>query len=263
MPAVADITPVILTLNERPNIGRCLDRLAWARRVVVVDSGSTDDTAAIVARYPFAEWSVRPFDSYTAQWNHAVSLARTPWVLSLDADYILPTDFPSQIERHVLAHEVVAAFMPFRYCMFGRPLRASLYPPRAVLFRPDRCGYEPDGHTQRLKIDGTSVTLPVAIDHDDRKPVADWLASQARYARLEADKLDMMPAGERRPLDRVRRTIVLGPPAIGFYTLFVKGTVLDGWPGWFYAAQRITAEYVLSLELLERRLLGESRGRAR
>ena len=37
-----------------------------------------------------------------------------------------------------------------------------------------------------------------------------WMASQARYARLEADKLDMMPAFERRPLDRVRRTIVLG-----------------------------------------------------
>ena len=50
---------------------------------------------------------------------------------------------------------------------------------------------------------------------------------------------------------------------LAFYTLFVKGTVLDGWPGWFYAAQRITAEYILSLELLERRLLGASRGAAR
>ena len=254
MPAVADITPIVLTFNEAPNIGRCLDRLSWARRVVVVDSGSTDDTAAIVARYPFAEFSIRPFDTHTAQWNHAVSLARTPWVLSLDADYILPTDFASQIEPHVLAHDVVAALMPFRYCIYGRPLRASLYPPRAVLFRPERCRYEPDGHTQRLRIDGASATVRLTIDHDDRKPLAHWLASQAKYARLEADKLATMPPDQRRPLDRVRRTIVLGPAAIAFYTLFVKGTILDGWPGWFYAGQRIAAEYVLSLELLERRL---------
>jgi glycosyltransferase involved in cell wall biosynthesis len=254
MPAVADITPVVLTFNEAPNIGRCLDRLSWAARVVVVDSGSSDETAAIVARYPFAELSVRTFDSHTAQWNHAVSLARTPWVLSLDADYILPTDFASQIEHRALAHDVVAALLPFRYCIYGRPLRASLYPPRAVLFRPDHCRYEPDGHTQRLKIDGASATVQVTIDHDDRKPVGHWLASQAKYARLEADKLAALPPEQRRPLDRVRRTIVLAPPAIAFYTLFVKGTILDGWPGWFYAGQRIAAECVLSLELLERRL---------
>lgn len=254
MPAVADITPVVLTFNEAPNIGRCLDRLSWARRVVVVDSGSADDTAAIVSRYPFAELVVRPFDSHTAQWNHAVSLARTPWVLSLDADYIVPTDFADAIARQAIAAEVVAAFMSFRYCIYGRPLRASLYPPRAVLFRPDRARYEPDGHTQRLKIDGASASVPIVIDHDDRKPLAHWLASQANYARLEADKLAALPAGQRRGLDRLRRTIVLAPPAIAFYTLFLKGTVLDGWPGWFYAGQRVTAESILSLELLERRL---------
>ena len=48
---LADITPVILTYNESANIGRSLERLTWAREVVVVDSGSTDDTLAIVARF--------------------------------------------------------------------------------------------------------------------------------------------------------------------------------------------------------------------
>ena len=254
MPAVADITPIVLTFNEAPNIGRCLDRLSWARRVVVLDSGSTDETAAIVAKYPFAELVIRPFDSHTAQWNHGVSLARTPWVLSLDADYVVPDTFATQVEQAPLAADVAAVFMPFRYCIYGRPLRASLYPPRAVLFRPDRCRYEPDGHTQRLRIDGMSTSLPLLIDHDDRKPLSHWLASQAKYARLEADKLDTLPANRRRAIDRLRRTTVFGPPAIAFYTLFVKGTVLDGWPGWFYAGQRIAAECVLSLELLERKL---------
>ena len=51
---LADITPVILTYNESANIGRSLERLTWAREVVIVDSGSTDDTLAIAGRFPNA-----------------------------------------------------------------------------------------------------------------------------------------------------------------------------------------------------------------
>ena len=61
---LADITPVILTYNEAANIGRSLERLAWAREVVIVDSGSTDDTLAIAARFPNVRMVHRPFDTH-------------------------------------------------------------------------------------------------------------------------------------------------------------------------------------------------------
>jgi glycosyltransferase involved in cell wall biosynthesis len=70
---LADITPVILTYNEAANIGRSLERLTWAREVVVVDSGSTDDTLAIVARFPNARVVKRPFDTHAQQWRFATA----------------------------------------------------------------------------------------------------------------------------------------------------------------------------------------------
>ena len=60
------ITPVILTYNEAANIGRTLERLAWAREVVVVDSLSTDDTVAIAGRFPNTRVVQRPFDTMPA-----------------------------------------------------------------------------------------------------------------------------------------------------------------------------------------------------
>jgi hypothetical protein len=89
----------------------------------------------------------------------------------------------------------------------ARPLRSCLYPPRAVLFRKDRCRYVPDGHTQLLRSPGQSGNLSTTkIDHDDRKPLSRWFSSQDKYAKLEADEVAVGSEGESAPQDRIRRT---------------------------------------------------------
>lgn len=251
---LADITVLVLTFNEAPNIGRCLDRLTWARRVVVLDSLSSDDTVEIARRYANVEIHTRAFDDHASQWNHGLSLTTTTWVLSLDADYIVPESFSAEALEATSDRDVTAAFARIRYCVFGRPLRASLYPPRAVLFRRETCRYEADGHTQRLLVPGRSITLDTPFDHDDRKSLNRWLDSQGKYSRLEAAKLLSKPALTFQ--DRLRLTIVLAPPAIFIYTLVVKRGLLDGWPGWYYTLQRTLAEALLSLHLLDRKLRG-------
>lgn len=251
---MSDITPLVLTFDEAPNIGRCLEGLAWAPRVVVLDSGSTDETAAIVARFPNAELHVRAFDDHASQWNHGLSLVRTPWVLTFDADYVASDAFARAVRDLPKGDDLDAAYAPIRYCIFGRPLQGSLYPPRAVLFRPDRCRYRQDGHTQELDIPGRSVDLTEPIDHDDRKSLTRWFASQAAYARLEARKLVAQPTHALAWQDRARRTMVLGPPGAFLYAALYKGAIFDGWPGWYYTLQRTTAEIMLSLALLDERL---------
>src|SRR5512143_2622752 len=88
------ITPLILTWNEEANIARTLDKLRWAREVVVVDSGSTDGTRAICESFPNVRVVVRPFDSHAAQWNFGLKETGivSDWVLALDADYVLTDD---------------------------------------------------------------------------------------------------------------------------------------------------------------------------
>lgn len=250
-----DITPLILTYNEEPNLRRCLEPLRWANKVMVVDSGSTDATAAIASEFPNASLVVRAFDDHTRQWNHGLDCVETTWVLALDADYVLGSDFVKELEILSAAPSCDAYFASFRYLVFGKPLRSCLYPPRAVLFRKDRCRYRKDGHTQLLHIPGASGALGAKIDHDDRKPLSRWFAAQDKYAALEAEKLLSFTGGDLHLQDRIRRAILPAPWVVFVYTLLVRGALLDGWHGWFYAFQRMVAELMLSLRLLEARLV--------
>src|SRR6476619_2943691 len=88
---LTEITPLILTYNEAPNIGRTLEQLRWARDIVVVDSFSDDETLEIVSGFPQARVVQRKFDTFAAQCNFGLTEAgiATEWVLSLDADYEL------------------------------------------------------------------------------------------------------------------------------------------------------------------------------
>jgi hypothetical protein len=92
------------------------------------------------------------------------------------------------------------------------------------------------------------------IDHDDRKPLDRWFGEQIKYTRQEAKFLLATPDVELKWADRIRRKIILAPALVFFYTLLVKGLILDGWPGWFYVFQRTLAEIILSLRLIEEKL---------
>ncbi|WP_009959364.1 glycosyltransferase family 2 protein [Verrucomicrobium spinosum] len=251
---LAHITPLILTWNEAPNLARCLEPLTAFPRVVVLDSHSTDGTAAIARAFPNVTFQQRAFDDHTSQWNHGVALADSPWILALDADYVLDPGFVSELASLAPVPSVVAYHARFRYCIAGRPLRATLYPPRAVLFRKEACTYRQDGHTQLLDINGTTGLIQSFINHDDRKSLTRWIQSQDRYALLEAEKLATALDASLSLQDRLRKSMVLAPFATLIYCLFAKGLLFDGWRGWFYTLQRVLAEVILALHLLDHRL---------
>jgi glycosyltransferase involved in cell wall biosynthesis len=257
---LADITPLILTYNEEPNIVRCLERLRWASQVIVLDSISTDGTERLARSFPNVTFLQRPFDDHATQWNHGTSHAATPWVLALDCDYILEESFEDELAMLTPGTSITAYRSGFIYAIYGRNLRGSLYPPRIVLFLKDKCTFEKDGHTQALRVQGNIGDIRHRIIHDDRKPLTRWLISQDKYAMLEAEKLLVHDGRGLAIQDRIRRTLVLGPPAVVFYTLIIRGTLFDGLHGWFYAFQRMLAEIILSLRLLERRILARNLG---
>jgi glycosyltransferase involved in cell wall biosynthesis len=253
---LADITPVILTFNEAANIGRSLERLSWAREVVIVDSGSTDSTLTIAAGFANARVVHRPFDSHAEQWRFAVNDTgvASDWVLRLDADYMLETALREEIAALVPTPQTAAYQIGFTYCISGKPLRASLYPSLPVLFRRGRGSFVADGHTEKLRIDGPVVPLRNRLLHDDRKSLERWLQSQSRYQAIEADKLGARSWSELSWADRLRCTRVLGPLAVAVHCLLVKGLMFDGVAGLHYTAQRVTADLILSIHLLQRDL---------
>jgi glycosyltransferase involved in cell wall biosynthesis len=252
------ITPLVLTYNEAPNIRRTLEKLTWAKEIVVVDSFSTDETEAICRKIPSVRFIQRKFDDHTSQWNYGVEQCQSDWVLALDADYVLSNELVHELQVFQPAGGADAYFARFSYCVCGRPLRGTLYPPRAVLFRRDRCRYEPEGHTQLLRVAGKPAWLRGRIFHDDRKPLDRWLANQINYSTLEVRCRVQTPLAQLNFVNRIRRMIGLAPALVFLYLLFGKGLILDGWPGWYYVLQRTLVEILLSLRLVEEKLKGKS-----
>jgi glycosyltransferase involved in cell wall biosynthesis len=218
------ITPLILTYNEVPNIGRTLERLTWAKRIVVIDSFSDDATLEILNSYPQVEVFQRQFDHFAEQCNYGLSQVQTGWVLSLDADYILSNELIEEL--HSLPDHLTkdAYFVKFKYCVFGIPLRGTLLPPRKVFYRKDKAIYLEDGHAHRVQVTGDYGYLAGYISHDDRKSLSRWLQSQDRYLLIEAQKLLATPKSELSFGDRLRKQKVIAPIVILLYCLILKPT---------------------------------------
>lgn len=245
------ITPLILTYNEAPNISRALGGLSWASDVVMVDSFSDDETVEIARSFPNVRVFQRTFDEHRSQWEFGLKETGilSPWVLALDADYVVSNELRDELRQLQPDVQTVGYRANFVYCINGRKLRSGIYPPVTVLYRREAATYVQDGHTQRVALEGLVETLRTPLLHDDRKSLRRWFSSQAKYTELEAQKLCAADPAELSLPDRLRRWRFIVPPAILVYCLIVRGGILDGWAGFYYAFQRAMAELMLSQRL--------------
>ena len=276
------LTALVLTYNEQENIRRNLEALVWVPKVIIIDSFSNDRTLEITRSFPNVQIVQRVFDTHANQWNAGLDRIDTEWALTLDADYVLTAELQEEIKKLEPTSDLAVYWGEFDYCIFGRPLRASVYPPRVVLFRTKRARYVDEGHTQQLRVKGKLAKFKGKIWHDDRKPLNRWFQSQVRYSEIEAAYLlgasafaqgydatagsgELAAAspstggqGARRAelnrVDKMRKWLIIVPLAMPIYLLLVRGLIFDGWNGWYYAFQRTVAEMMLSLRLLEAKL---------
>jgi hypothetical protein len=237
---LADITPVIITYNEAENIGRTLSHLTWAMDIVVVDSSSTDDTRAILTKFPQVRVFNRAYDNHANKWRYAVEETeiKTNWILREIAD--LDPNAPVSAYR-----------ITFDYAIFSHRLLSSLYPANTILLRRGRFSIVDRGHTEGWEINGPVSALKGRVIHDDWKTTGRWMIDQSRGMRREVNLLRKQQRGLR---DWLRLRPPLMPIATFFYTLFGKGLIFNGRAGIFYALQRLVAEAALSLMVLEERL---------
>jgi glycosyltransferase involved in cell wall biosynthesis len=255
------ITPLILTHNEAPNIGRTLEQLRWARDIVVIDSYSDDDTLEIISAFPQVRAYQRGFDSHSNQWTFGLRETgiTSEWVLALDADYILTDELLAEVRALSPSPEINGYRTKFVYCINGKRLISGIYPPAVALYRRTHASYRQDGHTHKLVLEGRTDDLLSPILHDDRKPFSRWLEAQSRYTKLEADKLLSAVPGSLSWTDRIRCWRVVAPAAMLLYCLIVRGGIFDGWAGFYYAFQRALAELMLSLYLIDHDLTASER----
>ena len=246
------VTVVVLTLNEEPNIRRCLTSVAWADQVVVVDSGSADGTVPI-ARSLDAEVVEQPWLGFSAQREYALRLPliRHDWVYFVDADEWVSPQLAVEIAAGLADPDCAGFEHRLRLVFMGTWMRhCGWYPGSWVIRLVDRRYTKYDGSLvgERACVDGSVRRLSHDIVDEDRKGLAAWLHKHVRYAALECErrgKVGSFPArlrglgdGRRsRPLarsilkDLVFPCVPAKPVALFLYMYIARLGFLDGMAG--------------------------------
>jgi glycosyltransferase involved in cell wall biosynthesis len=251
--SLKQITPVVLTLNEEVNLRRNLDSLRWAERVVILDSGSTDQTEEISRSYSNVTWRTRPFDSFRSQWEHAIHQTEiaTEYVLALDADMEVSTKLLEEIAGGFLKGNYDGGLMPIDYRYYGHSLAGSICPPQIRIFRRDAVKVTQLNHGHKFEVGGTVYRFRNRVIHDDRKSLERWIESQLRYQKENETELANGHRGRAR--DYARR-MGLMPPIIGVLAYLRAGGPFKGAAAARYAYERMTSESILAVRLMDARL---------
>ncbi|MES1254521.1 MAG: glycosyltransferase family 2 protein [Acidobacteriota bacterium] len=233
------LSVTIITRNEAADIDRALASVAWADERIVVDSESTDDTAAIAGRLA-TRVVIRPWPGYVAQKNYAASIAAHDWVLSLDADERVTPELAAEIQALLSTEPAHAAFrVPRVTWHLGQWIRTTDWYPDCQFRLYDRRRAEWTGRYvhEDMAVQGTVGRLRGELHHFAFRNISDHLETIDRYTTYAARQ--MHEAGRRAGFAQ----IALHPPLAFLRNYILRGGVRDGVTG--LVVSTLNSYYVL------------------
>ncbi len=220
------ISAVLITLNEEKNLARCLASVVdWVSEIVIVDSGSTDETLKIAKKFGSKIYT-RKFDNFADQKNFADNKATFEWILSLDADEEVTKELAREIQTSIESTDCVGFLIPRRNIIFGKEIKYTRWSPdkHIWLFKRNK-GKWIGGVHEEFKVDGKVGELKNAKIHYSHPTVSDFFSMLNSYTDLEAKR--KMEKGETFSLFKM-----FFDPMKSFLGRFIyKRGFLDGWRG--------------------------------
>lgn len=225
------LSVTIVARDAAKHIGPCLESVAFAEEIVVVDSGSRDETREIAGRHG-ARVVDQPWLGYGRQKQFAVEQARHDWVLAVDADERVSPELRASIEAALVAPRAVAYEMPRRNRFLGRWLKyGEGYPDWSLrLFDRRHCRFGEETVHERVRCTGPVARLHGDLLHESCDSLETYLDKQNRYTTLQAEAL--FARGRQAHLAQ----LLVSPVArfVKFY--FLRLGFLDGVPGLVHIA---------------------------
>lgn len=225
------VSVTIISLNEEDNIVRAIQSVAWADEVLVVDSGSTDQTVEL-ARQQGARVIHNPWPGYGRQKNFAQEAASHDWIFNLDADEEVPPKLAQEIQNALTQvktgqSQAVAFEMPRKTFYLGRWIaHGGWYPNYLVRLANRKHARWSEPHVHEAWIaEGPVLRLNEPLHHYAFKTIADQVRTNLNFARLGAQEL--VRRGKRPSVAK----LLLKPKWKFIETYVLKRGFLDGLPG--------------------------------
>lgn len=224
----------VTTLNNAATLERCLASVDWADEIVLLDSGSSDETLAIAQRHG-AKIFVEPFKGYGPQKASALAKTTHDWALLLDADEALTAESRAAIESALIAPRVAGFTLPRREQLFWRLQHAGArHNPMLRLIDKRRARFSTDAIHAAPEVDGPVAALAPPFLHFGEPDIATKVAKVNHYS----SGMTQGKRGARFVLARM----IFQPPWHFFRSYVLKRKFLSGWAGFIGCA--IDAFYV-------------------
>jgi glycosyltransferase involved in cell wall biosynthesis len=224
---VPKLSVTVIARDEAADIDAALRSIAWADEIIVVDSGSTDDTVAIARRHTERVLQ-RDWPGYPAQKNHAASIASHDWILSLDADERVTPELAAEIQAVMAGAPAHSGFgIPRVTWHLGRWIRTTDWYPDQQLRLYDRRAAEWTGRYvhESVTVRGSTGVLRGELQHFAYRDIADHLETIDRYTTYAARQ--MQEDGRRAGWLQLA-----GHPPLAFLRNYLAhGGIRDGIPG--------------------------------
>jgi glycosyltransferase involved in cell wall biosynthesis len=249
------LSVIIIAKNAEATIRRCLESIAWADEIVVVESGSSDRTAEVARALGAKVHQTGDWPGFGPQKNRALDFSRSDWVLSLDADEWVTPELRAEIGRVIASPGNHAAFrVPRRSSFCGRFMRHSGWWPDYVtrLFRRGTARFSDVLVHEKLIVNGAVGTLAQPILHESVAELDQMLVKMNAYSTASAA---MLHAGGRR----ASLISALWHGGWSFFRTYVlRAGFLDGREGLMLAIANAEGSYYRYLKLM---LLAEKSSR--
>ena len=256
----ARVSVIVPVKNEAENLRRCLPALDWADEVFVVDSASTDATAAVAEEHGASVVQFEFNGTYPKKKNWALDNLpfRNDWVLIVDADEVVVPELAREIARRTAADEADGFYLNMKYYFLGRRIKHCGYAEawNLRLFKHRLGRYEKmpvaagvqtgdnEAH-EHVELVGKALRLVSELDHHAYPTIAAWVEKHNRYAVWEAAMYERflrepIPAsigrGKRfkRRLKKVYLRLPMRPLARFVYAYVLRLGFLDGKPGFVF-----------------------------
>ncbi len=218
----------IITLNEERNIRACLESVAWADEIVVVDSGSRDRTVEICEEFNCRVFEQEWLGGYGRQKNFALEKCSHNWVLSIDADERLTPELQEEIKLLLQTAPKYDGYQISRRNFFlGRWIKHSgWYPDYLIrLFKKNKGKFNERQVHETVQFTGNSACLNNHIQHYTYNTLSDYFVRMERYSTLAA----------RQMADEGRKSggldLITHPLGTFFKMYFLKQGFRDGYHG--------------------------------